>query len=317
MRGIVSATNALSAAVACLLLTGCTGGSSSPPTPAAEAATETPTADASRTPTAAAPTRTVHAFTGAERACKQSHTLARRIGDLASQGLNAPGDAILLMQDAADKYRELARHTTYAFGPGSGRVGKLADQVADDWEYASIAFLGRSGNVVSPEHAAAAVRQVVTDLEALESFCSRSGNPDTSSSTTQPPATDEPRASLSRELGSQQLTDVRLVQKRLVGLGYGPLEPDGYFGSQTARAVRNFQMDAGLDVDGVVGPLTWAALFGAPADTLGDPQPFVAPIVPVLPGGAPHALCSDGTLSYSGSNQGTCSWHGGVDSWLH
>ena len=32
------------------------------------------------------------------------------------------------------------------------------------------------------------------------------------------------------------------------------------FGSKTAVAVKEFQQDAGLVVDGVVGPLTWAAL---------------------------------------------------------
>ncbi|WP_259558453.1 peptidoglycan-binding protein [Brachybacterium sillae] len=36
----------------------------------------------------------------------------------------------------------------------------------------------------------------------------------------------------------------------------------GYFGSLTLSAVRAFQSDAGLTVDGVVGPKTWAALQG-------------------------------------------------------
>ena len=30
----------------------------------------------------------------------------------------------------------------------------------------------------------------------------------------------------------------------------------------------------------------------------------------------PSAVCEDGTLSYSIHDQGTCSWHGGVDTWL-
>ena len=37
---------------------------------------------------------------------------------------------------------------------------------------------------------------------------------------------------------------------------------------------------------------------------------------PELPYGAATAICRDGTLSYSQHRQGTCSWHGGVATWL-
>ncbi len=30
----------------------------------------------------------------------------------------------------------------------------------------------------------------------------------------------------------------------------------------------------------------------------------------------PTAVCADGTYSYSSTRQGTCSWHGGVATWL-
>lgn len=39
-----------------------------------------------------------------------------------------------------------------------------------------------------------------------------------------------------------------------------PLKVDGIFGSKTSQAVRDFQEAHGLDDDGIVGPLTWAAL---------------------------------------------------------
>jgi hypothetical protein len=53
---------------------------------------------------------------------------------------------------------------------------------------------------------------------------------------------------------------VRQVQQRLVERGE-TLAVDGYFGPQTAGAVRTFQSRTGLEVDGLVGPRTWAALW--------------------------------------------------------
>lgn len=42
--------------------------------------------------------------------------------------------------------------------------------------------------------------------------------------------------------------------------GFGPLDVDGFFGSQTETAVRNMQMVHHLTVDGIIGPETWRAL---------------------------------------------------------
>ena len=63
---------------------------------------------------------------------------------------------------------------------------------------------------------------------------------------------------------------VRDLQWRLGALGYGhaPDEP-GIFGAATTAAVRAFQHDRGLQVDGVVGRHTWASLVES-GFTLGD-----------------------------------------------
>ncbi len=54
--------------------------------------------------------------------------------------------------------------------------------------------------------------------------------------------------------------EVGWIQRRLVELGFGPLDVDGVFGPDTDAAVRRFQGARGLDVDGIVGPGTRAAL---------------------------------------------------------
>lgn len=59
--------------------------------------------------------------------------------------------------------------------------------------------------------------------------------------------------------------DVTALQTYLIHLGYscGDNGADGVFGSGTRAAVRAFQRDHGLTVDGIAGRKTWAALFEA------------------------------------------------------
>lgn len=79
------------------------------------------------------------------------------------------------------------------------------------------------------------------------------------------------------QLGSQG-TEVIELQKKLLKLGYdlSPWGADGDFGQKTNAAVRAFQKDNNLDVDGIVGPNTLAALDKA----LAQPQnvPYLAKI---------------------------------------
>ena len=56
--------------------------------------------------------------------------------------------------------------------------------------------------------------------------------------------------------------DVKKLQEILAyNLGLlSPADITGHFGPKTERAVKEFQSDYGLKVDGIVGPKTWAAL---------------------------------------------------------
>lgn len=55
---------------------------------------------------------------------------------------------------------------------------------------------------------------------------------------------------------------VTLLQTMLIQRGYscGSSGADGIFGNDTLYAVKKFQMDNGLQIDGIVGPATWGAL---------------------------------------------------------
>lgn len=59
-----------------------------------------------------------------------------------------------------------------------------------------------------------------------------------------------------------QGSDVDQIQDWLFSLGYDEVgSPDGIFGSLSDQAVRHFQEDQGLEVDGVVGQATWDRLY--------------------------------------------------------
>lgn len=57
--------------------------------------------------------------------------------------------------------------------------------------------------------------------------------------------------------------DVSALQTALKALSLNPGPVDGDFGPKTLAAVKQFQFQAGLSVDGIVGPKTWAALGGS------------------------------------------------------
>ena len=55
--------------------------------------------------------------------------------------------------------------------------------------------------------------------------------------------------------------DVIYLQKQLAVLGYSVGNVDGLFSVKTLEAVKEFQAESGLDVDGIVGSKTWNRLF--------------------------------------------------------
>src|SRR5262249_9109809 len=95
--------------------------------------------------------------------------------------------------------------------------------------------------------------------------------------------------------------DVLSVQRRLGSFDAGPTQ-DGLFGDETAKAVRRFQASRGLEVDGIVGPKTWQALFGdTPGTASLPPEPLAGGSLAALPAlhgyyqdGCRWRLCADG-----------------------
>jgi peptidoglycan/xylan/chitin deacetylase (PgdA/CDA1 family)/lysozyme family protein len=55
-------------------------------------------------------------------------------------------------------------------------------------------------------------------------------------------------------------SEVKELQEILIKLGYAPGPIDGRFGPSTEKAVKAFQANNNLVVDGIVGPKTWAAI---------------------------------------------------------
>ena len=81
---------------------------------------------------------------------------------------------------------------------------------------------------------------------------------------------------------------VTLAQTELIQKGYdcGTFGADGQFGAATEKAVRQFQKDHALTVDGVIGQKTWAALDAA------EPSSLYTVTIPHLSKSQAEALCS-------------------------
>lgn len=79
--------------------------------------------------------------------------------------------------------------------------------------------------------------------------------------------------------GESNVTIVKAIQKKLMELNIGGLEGTGVYGSKTKNAIKLFQathMDQfgnPLEIDGQVGSLTWASLFGTDTIVVTDVAP--------------------------------------------
>jgi len=118
--------------------------------------------------------------------------------------------------------------------------------------------------------------------------------------------------------------DVAALQFMLSSRGFGPGGFDGGFGPTTAAAVRRFQAAAGLEVDGVAGTATIAALGREQVpEAPGDPVRFFRPVsVPSTDGfgwvggrrhtgidfpadaGTPVGAAGRGVVAFAGWNSG-------------
>ncbi|MEG5035406.1 peptidoglycan-binding protein [Microcoleus sp. AT3-D2] len=73
--------------------------------------------------------------------------------------------------------------------------------------------------------------------------------------------------------------EVAQLQKTLQNAGYFRRQPTGFYGSLTLAAVKKFQADNNLKVDGIVGPKTLSALKGTPEDASIEAAEKIAPNV--------------------------------------
>lgn len=100
--------------------------------------------------------------------------------------------------------------------------------------------------------------------------------PPTSTPVSNPPAYSGMQFSYSPATALRYSADVQTFQQRLQDLGWR-IDADGLFGPNSASATKAFQQQVGLDPDGIVGPLTWAALFSEAAPAAPAEQTFTNP----------------------------------------
>lgn len=85
---------------------------------------------------------------------------------------------------------------------------------------------------------------------------------------------------------------IRIIQQRLLALGFSPGMIDGYYGDQTSLAVKRFQQAAGLPPTAMVDSRTLNALGYEvdPSPSSGDERFSVDAVSPMFPGAPPHNI---------------------------
>jgi hypothetical protein len=106
------------------------------------------------------------------------------------------------------------------------------------------------------------VERVLRNRSVVEAFCTLPYDSASLPAPIPPVAPGVPKFPGYCFLGSQD-NATREVQQRLVDRGWH-LQVDGIFGPVTQNIVKQFQEQVGIEVDGIVGPQTWAALWQAP-----------------------------------------------------
>lgn len=90
-------------------------------------------------------------------------------------------------------------------------------------------------------------------------FRKATGN-NTQTSEPRPASTNAPTVTRPIKRRGSRGTEVAAIQEALKITGHYAGRVDGAFGPKTEAAVLAFQRDVGIDVDGVVGPMTWAEI---------------------------------------------------------
>ncbi|MDJ0931806.1 peptidoglycan-binding domain-containing protein [Breoghania sp.] len=157
-----------------------------------------------------------------------------------------------------DLQNSLTRMGYYA-GPVDGLDGPRTQDAIRAYERASgLAVTGR------PSHALRA-RLILEDVALPRTAPTPPASSSSSSADTSgiplPPADIRDQNQATDSIGTLISRDtVSSVQRVLLQLGYGPITVDGLMGGETASAVRRFELDCGMPIDGQLDERLYAAL---------------------------------------------------------
>ena len=179
--------------------------------------------------------------------------------------LNATGDAVTALQ-------QILKNLNYYSGEISGVYTKET--------MTAVKAFQKKHSLKADGLAGQATQAILFSDDAVSSDALGTKEPPTPTPAPTPTAT--PSAEVKKGTKND---DARLVQKRLIDLGYLSGSADGIFGTQSVAALKEFQQANGLKADGICGSGTRKVLFGAKAKAkpVQTPRPTEAPAATMYP----------------------------------
>lgn len=166
------------------------------------------------------------------------------------------------------RLQQQLKNLGYYTGSVDGKFGQGTEQAVRDFQAAhGLTVDGKAGRNTQEKLYSGSAKKKTAATVTAKPVTSTSSSSSSSSSSSQNTATmyTNGKTDIYLEQGSGNASQVKILQNRLIVLGYLTGTADGNYGETTTAAVKAFQKRNDIYADGIAGPTTLAKLYSSSA----------------------------------------------------